>query len=403
MEKIKLDLDNSKKYVVACSFGPDSMALLSAAIEEKLNVVVAHVNYRKREAAIKEQKNLTKFCQERNIKLFVLDLLNRKPTGNFQEWARKVRYEFFKDVLENECADSVLIAHNEDDVIETYIMQKRRGNIVKNYGISKENEVFGVKILRPLLNYSKQYLQDYDDEKHIPYSIDESNLRDDYTRNKIRHSIVQKMSVIERQNTINEIINLKQPSVEFKTEYKKQEFLNLTYPQIVILLDDYMQKVCEHRNLSEKFVEQIKNTFNSKTTHRYRITESVWLELDYDSVYILNGSLFGSYAVSIKDEFKNDWIDLDFSLGAADRGLSSLPTEFIIKNCDKKDRLIIKDYTSEVRRLFIDWKMPLFLREMWPGLYDENGKLLYVPRYRKNYKDEHKSKFKIDTKYFLKF
>ena len=96
MKEIRLNLDKSKKYVIACSFGPDSMALLSAAIKEKLNIVVAHVNYRKREAAITEQQELTKFCDERNIKLYVLDLLNVKEEGNFQDWARRKRYEFFK-------------------------------------------------------------------------------------------------------------------------------------------------------------------------------------------------------------------------------------------------------------------------------------------------------------------
>ena len=131
MKEISLNLDASKKYVVACSFGPDSMALLDVAIKEKLSVVVAHVNYRKRDVAEIEQRDLTKYCEERNIKLVVLDLLGQKAEGNFQEWARKKRYEFFKDVAQKEKADAVLVAHNEDDVIETYLMQKKRGNFVK--------------------------------------------------------------------------------------------------------------------------------------------------------------------------------------------------------------------------------------------------------------------------------
>ena len=403
MERIKLNLDKSKKYVIACSFGPDSMALLNAAIKEKLNIVVAHVNYRKRDAAVYEQQALSKFCDDRNIKIYVLDLLGQKATGNFQDWARKVRYVFFKEVAEKEQADCVLVAHNEDDLIETYLMQKSRGNFVKNYGISEENVIFGVKISRPLLHYSKQDLQDYDDENGVPYSIDESNLTDQYERNKIRHNIVQKMSKQERQNMLKEIESFDEAKVEFKTEYSKTDFLNLTYEQIVILLDNYMQVVGEHRNLSEKFVAQIKNTFASKITHRYKLTENVLLELDYDSVYIVNAKQLKPYSSPVKGTFVNKWIDLDFSMGVEDRGIIDLPQEFILKNCDKNDKLIIKDYTSQVRRLFIDWKMPLFLREVWPGIYDKDGNLLYVPRYRKAFKDDHKSKFKIDTKYFLKF
>ena len=105
MNKIDLNLDKSKKYVVACSFGPDSMALLASAIENNLQIVVAHVNYRKREAAVYEQNALETFCAEKNIKIYVLDLLKVKSEGNFQEWARATRYKFFKKVAQEEGAD----------------------------------------------------------------------------------------------------------------------------------------------------------------------------------------------------------------------------------------------------------------------------------------------------------
>ena len=159
MTKIKLNLDKNKRYVLACSFGPDSMALLNAALNEKLDFVVAHVNYRKRKASEFEQLSLQKFCDERKTKLYVLDLKDVGHKNNFQAWARKVRYEFFKDVLTKEGAEAVLVAHQEDDVIETYLMQKNRKNFVKSWGISEENKIFGVKVIRPLLQYSKKELQ----------------------------------------------------------------------------------------------------------------------------------------------------------------------------------------------------------------------------------------------------
>jgi tRNA(Ile)-lysidine synthase TilS/MesJ len=56
-------------------------------------------------------------------------------------------------------------------------------------------------VLRPLLDYSKQEIQDYCDEQQIPYMIDESNA--DITmshRNQIRHEIVMKLSDQELEN-----------------------------------------------------------------------------------------------------------------------------------------------------------------------------------------------------------
>lgn len=403
MELSRLSLDKNKKYVVACSFGPDSMALLDMAIKDGFNLVVAHVNYRKREASQAEQDNLQKFCDEHKIKLYILDLINQISSGNFQDWARKKRYEFFKAVAEKENAFAVLVAHQQDDVIETYLMQKKRGNFVKNYGISRENELFDVKIIRPLLGFSKEDLKQYDIENNVPFSIDESNLTDHYTRNKIRHSVVEKMSAEERTIILKEIENLVQPETNIKTRFTKNEFLELSYESLIKILDYFMQQTQEHKDISKKFIKEIRSAFRLKTNLRYEITKSIWLELDYDEVYLVNASRVVNYKFEVSQKGKNDFIEIDFSNGAEDRGIKELPSKFMVKNCSKNDSLIIKDYSSSIRRLFIDWKTPLFLREVWPGIYDENNQLIYVPRYRKNFKDEHKSKFIIDTEYFLKF
>ena len=403
MENIKLNIDKNLKYVVACSFGPDSMALLNLAIENRLNIVVAHVNYRKREASVYEQAQLEKFCQSRGIKIYVLDLYKVKSKGNFQEWAREQRYQFFRDVAKKAEADAVLVAHQEDDLIETFLMQKKRGNLAKTPGISEKNELFGVKIIRPLLAYSKQQLKAYDDQNNVPYSIDESNLADDYERNRIRHAVVEKLTKDERSQLLREIKQTTQQHPNKKTVFKKQDFLNLSYEEVVWLIDFCMTATDEHRDLSEKYINEIKKAISHKTTLRVKITSRVFLELGYDEIYLINATKLKGYEFKVNKTFKNEFIDIDFSNGAEDRGISNLPEDFVLKNVSKNDCYIIKDYKSKVRRLFIDWKMPIFLREVWPGIYSSNGELLYIPRYRKDFKETHKSKFKIDTDYFQKF
>lgn len=403
MKKVNLNLEKNKKYVIACSYGPDSMALLDAAIKEKLDIVVAHVNYRKRKVAIDEQNNLTEYCKKRNIQIFVLDLLGVKHEGNFQEWAREIRYKFFKETLEKVGADCVLVAHQEDDVLETYLMQKKRGNYVKFAGISGENELFGVKIVRPLLGYSKQFLQDYDDENNVPYSIDESNLTDHYTRNIFRHHIVQKLSPDERIELLNEISEINSRKIVVKDTYTKEEFLKASYEEIIVLLNQYMDKINEHRDISHKFVDEIKKGFSSKNTLRIEITKSFFIECDYGDVYFVNKRKIHCYNESFTNKLKNAFLDIDFSNGTEDRNVDMKNMQLFVKNCDKNDKIIIKDYSSKIRRLFIDWKMPLFLREIWPGIYDEKGTLIYVPRYKKNFEDKHTSKFVINTKYFEEF
>lgn len=403
MNKIDLKLNNDKKYVVACSFGPDSMALLQSAIENDLKIVVAHVNYRKREASTYEQEALGKFCEERKIKFFVLDLLGEKHTGNFQNWAREKRYEFFKQVAKKEGADAVLVAHQQDDVLETYLMQKNRGNLVKNPGIPRENVLFGVKIIRPLLAYSKQELKTFDDEKGIPYSIDESNLTNAYTRNKIRHEIVEKMTIKEREKLMKEIESKERTEVDLKTTWDSNEFCDLSYEQVVRLLDFYMSKTDTHKSISEKLIREIQKAFKGKKNCSFDITSLVRLEKDYGTVYLVNTGKLKDYEYSFEDKIKNELFDIDFDGGAEDRKIPLNTKNLIIKNISDNTDVVIKNYKSNINRLFIDWKVPHYLRKVWPGIYDENGKLLYVPRYRKNFEDKHKSKFVFETDYFTEF
>ena len=95
------------------------------------------------------------------LRIYILDLKHIKPEGNFEAWARKERYEFFAKVLDETNAEFVLIAHNQDDLIETYIMQKKREKYVKNWGIAEKTIIFGAKIMRPLLGYTKASLFEY--------------------------------------------------------------------------------------------------------------------------------------------------------------------------------------------------------------------------------------------------
>ena len=128
----------NSKYVAAVSFGPDSMALLHMLIMMNVDVSVAHVNYHKRPESDFEEESLRKFCKENNVPIEVLDLKGQKADKNFQDWARKVRYEFFINLSEKVHAEAVFVAHQEDDVIETYLMQKNRGNVVKNWELRRK-------------------------------------------------------------------------------------------------------------------------------------------------------------------------------------------------------------------------------------------------------------------------
>ena len=67
----------------------------------------------------------------------------------------------------------------------------------------------------------------------------------------------------------------------------------------------------------------------------------------------------------------------------------------MVKPVDKKDVVMINDYSCEVRRLFIDWKVPVPLRKRWPVIIDKKGTVIYVPRYQKDFKKENNCNFYV--------
>ena len=395
---MKLLLKN-KKYVVACSFGPDSMALLNMLLEEKYDVVVAHVNYHKRDVSNFEEQSLRKYCEEHEIKIEVLDTNSLKQTGNFQDWARNVRYDFFKDVARKHNAEAVLVAHQQDDLLETFLMQKNRGSIVKYWGIAEKTSIKGIEIVRPLLAYSKAELLAYDNENNVPYSIDESNLRDDYTRNKIRHEVVEKLSKKEREELLNEInlLNLDDQG-SHQTIWNAKEFLSLTDQELVFAISEYLEGKEKHKDLSKSFLNEMRKAFTSKKQFiQIQLIDSISIIKDYGEIVMVDERDIPDYNFVVEEgvEINNNLFDILFYKGESDRNVISGDFPLIIKPVSSNESYKIKGYNSKVNRLFIDWKLPHRYRECWPGIYNKDGKLIYIPRYRKEFVDKHSSKFVI--------
>lgn len=397
--RINYKIQPDKFYIVAVSFGPDSMCLLDLLRKEKCQLVVAHVNYHKRPESNQEQIDLEKYCKNNNLKFEVLDTKDLKPIGNFQKWAREIRYEFFALLQEKYNAECVFVAHQQDDLIETYLMQKNKGNYVKYWGIAKKNTVKHAQIVRPLLNYSKAELQRYCDENRVPYAIDSSNLEDHYTRNKIRHAVMEKINDDERQKLLAEINTLNINKQESNTTHASiKEFVEMNYEGVVGIISTFLHQQNEHIDLSRDFVGSLQKSFKStKSNITIPLTKNVVISKEYDEVYLISKSKEISYLYKLeKNEVINDELfEIDLRNFPHERNITLEMFPLTIKPIKKNEKYIVSDYLCEVRRLFIDWKVPPHLRNCWPGIYDKDGNLVYVPRYKKEYTDAHKTKFII--------
>lgn len=186
------NLLKGQKVLVACSTGIDSTVLLDLCLNSKAisKIVVAHVNHQKRQAADLEEAYIKEFCEKNNISCYTLKL-PKEVEGNFQEWARIKRYDFFNEIMKKESLNYLLTAHHADDNLETILMRFIKGSSLKGYvGILEQTYENGYNIYRPLLSLTKEDIKEYAVIKNLKYFEDASNKEDDYTRNRIRKYIV---------------------------------------------------------------------------------------------------------------------------------------------------------------------------------------------------------------------
>lgn len=183
---------DDQKFLLAVSGGADSMVLLKLFHQSGLEIQVAHINYHLRgEDSVEDQKTVEKFCRLNNIKLHIYEVSpEEKPENSVQIWARKIRYDFFFKILKEEKLDFVVTAHHLNDELETFFINLSRGSGIKGLsGIPKSEN----KILRPLLNFTKEEIYHFAEENNVEFREDKSNQKNDYLRNKIRNNLTPKI------------------------------------------------------------------------------------------------------------------------------------------------------------------------------------------------------------------
>ena len=107
--------------------------------------------------------------------------------------ARELRYNWFEEIR-NECqADVIAAAHHQDDSVETILLNLIRGTgIIGLLGIRPRNGA----IVRPLLCINREEILHYLQSIGQDYVTDSTNLEDEYTRNKIRLSLLPLMQTM---------------------------------------------------------------------------------------------------------------------------------------------------------------------------------------------------------------
>ena len=412
--------------VAAISGGPDSMALLHMLIRLKraldLELICAHVNHNTgRKGQLEEQKYVERYCKANGV-TFETMTIDSYGDDNFENEARTKRYNFFEDIIKRYEAKFLFTAHHGDDLMETILMRITRGASLKGYsGFSKVVDRGSYKIIRPLIELTKEDLIEYNEHYKIKYYIDKTNLEDIHTRNRYRKYIVPALKN-EDPNVNKKFLKFSKTLLEYNDYIEKQvkkkikniyidNVLNIplflkeekliqmkiiNYILEQIYQDDLMLITDRH---SEIIYEVLTST---KANVKIHLPNNVQAIKSYDVL------TFGKLKEKVKDYEMEISKIVNLPNGKnievieeADRNTnfycrlssSEVKLPLYVRNRRTGDKMTVKGMIGRknVNDIFIDSKIPMDERDLWPVVVDSNENIVWLPGLKKTKFDKPKS------------
>lgn len=186
-----LTADFPREVLAGVSGGADSVALLRMLLEAGVAVTAVHVNHGLRgEASDGDEAFVRDLCRTLQVPLLTYRAIPPENPG--EDWARQVRYGFFRQAAEETGVRAIALAHHMDDQAETLLLHLLRGcSLTGLTGMAADAvRADGLRILRPLLGFTRQALRDYLNEKGQPWREDASNADPRYLRNALRMQVL---------------------------------------------------------------------------------------------------------------------------------------------------------------------------------------------------------------------
>ncbi|MCE8163768.1 MAG: tRNA lysidine(34) synthetase TilS [Candidatus Moeniiplasma glomeromycotorum] len=239
MKKTNNILVKNRLYILAVSGGSDSLFSLEKMRSEGYNLVVAHVNYKKRASSDYDEQIVKNCCQKHSL---ICEVYRVKsiPKGNFQDQARRIRYTFFQQLATKYHTKYIIVAHHFDDHLETYLLQKQRRSLVDYWGLPPRTKQQKYFILRPFLSFTKSQILRYLTQKKITYATDSTNQLPIYQRNIIRQKL-NNLNPAEKSHLVQEIKQKNQQLKKIKSLVQQEKQRLIDQNNHSLLLESHPQ------------------------------------------------------------------------------------------------------------------------------------------------------------------
>lgn len=399
-------IKNGDRVLVGLSGGADSVYLLRALLdikeEHNLSISAAHINHGIRETAKRDEDFVKDLCEKFSVPLFVdhinMNDIAKKYKITSEEAGRKARYDFFNSIKN---IDKIALAHNLDDNAETILFRIIRGTGIQGLtGIPINRD----KIIRPILNTKRIEIIEELKALNQEYMVDETNLSNDYTRNKIRNLLIPyieeefnnkfKDALIRvKDNSIDslEIINNIKFDFEIDKSLPVENLLNLSKPERFLVYRKYLEKYHSNIDLSQIHFEAIDSLIYLENNSGVDLAGGLRFERHNDELSILKDTY--KKCIILKDTFlkmginKTDFGTFYVSSEEIEDSFS-LPKHFLdnlkVRSRKPGDKFKPKGLngSKKLKDFFNDIKVFPYKRDFVPILLF-NDKIIYVVPYRK--------------------
>lgn len=431
-EFLKKLLKQNDTIVVGVSGGADSMCLLSIlkSLKEEynLNLICAHVNHNLRKESVHEYEFVKKFCEENDI-IFEYKTLEYKENKFTESIGRKKRYDFFNSLINKYSGNYLMTAHHGDDLMETILMRIVRGSNLKGYvGIPIISENKKYKLVRPLLNVSKEDIYEYLKNNNIKYMEDASNKDERYTRNRYRKHLLPFLKKEEKNvhlkflkfskelekynNYINKVIKSKIDKIYINNEIKIDEFLKediFIQEKIIEYVIEEIQKK-DILDISDNQFKELMKILKNNQNGQINLNNNYIARRSYNILKITKNKKEDEYIYEFEDKLivKDKYIveritsSQEKSNFVTRLNSKEISLPIIIRNAKKGDKLQVKNLkgSKKINDIFIDLKIDKEKRKEIPVVLDSKNVILWLPGLKKSIFDkEINEKYDIILKY----
>lgn len=291
-----------KSFLVGCSGGADSLALLHLLAECRrffsLDIHVAHIDHSWRDSSASEAEELALHVKKMGLPFHLHTLEKGKALD--EDGARNARYAFFLTLYRQWGCQALLLGHHADDQAETVLKRVLEGASLSALGgIRQISTYHGMQVARPLLEVSKKNILLWCERKGLTPIDDPTNYDPKYLRSRMRVKIVPDLEAAFGKKVAPNLVRLGALAEEMQ-EYllKKSPFFEISkknqggdacldfnpyYPLDPLELKIFLKHILAERGLMLSFrsLNVIQKLLESRSSRKV-----------VDSVIVENGILY---------------------------------------------------------------------------------------------------------------